>query len=108
MQRLEVGVRRLGGFDLGEHALRIAQGRSLVEELAHLRRVEPPSPGEARIFQNGEIELDLGDGLLLRGPRQRVGRRQLEGSRVEAPILSLADLEQGSLRPRRETHLSHP
>ena len=48
-------------IDLGEHALRIAQGRSLVEELAHLRRVEPPSPGDARICQNGEIGLDLGN-----------------------------------------------
>ena len=108
VQRLEIGVRRLGGFDLGEHDLGIAQWRHLVEELTHLQRVEPPSLGKARIFENGEIELDLGDGLLFRGPWQCVCWRQLEGGRIEAPIFRLPDLEQGSLRACGEAHLRDP
>jgi hypothetical protein len=35
------------------------------EELADLRRVQPSAARKAGIFQNGEIELDLGDGLSL-------------------------------------------
>ncbi len=82
--------------------------RRLIEELADLLRVEPPAAGKAGIFQDGEIELDLGVCLVVRRRGQRACRRQIEGGGVEAPIVGLADLEQGRLPPRREAHLRHP
>jgi hypothetical protein len=66
--------------------------RRLIKQVADLQRVEPPAAGKADIFQDGEIELDLGGGLVLRRRGQPTCRRQIEGCGVEAPIVGLPDL----------------
>ena len=63
MQRAEIGVRLLRRRDLGQDLLRIAQRRRLIEQIAELGRIEAPAAGETRIFQEREVELDLGGGL---------------------------------------------
>jgi len=59
MARAKIGVRRIGGGDLGHHRLRIAECRRHPVELAQLGRVGPAAAREAGIFQDGEVELDL-------------------------------------------------
>src|SRR5665648_451199 len=59
----------------------------------------------ARIFKNGQIELDLGQslGLIRRSQRARLRQREVFG--VQPPIVGLRDLEQRRLPPGREAHL---
>ena len=79
MQRLEIGVGVGQNGDLGEHDLRVAYGRLQVEDLAEACRIRAAAAGVARIFQDGELKLDLGDSLLVGAVRQCAGRRKLEG-----------------------------
>ena len=72
VKRLKVAVRRVGGGNLGEDPVRVAQRRRLVELVVYVKRSEPPAAGEARIFQDGEIELEFGYRGTLRARRQVV------------------------------------
>ena len=80
----------------------------MIEELADISGFNLSAARKAGIFQNGEIELDLGNGLRLRTRRQFACKRQLEGDGVKTPILHLVELEEGLLPLRREAHLRHP
>ena len=108
MQGLEIGIWRPRGGDLRQDDLRIAQRRSLVEQAAELARVQATSASEAGIFQNGEIELDLRDGLFIRAGRQISCGRKLESSDIKTPIIGFLNLEQSTLPLGRETHIGDP
>src|SRR5262245_6945740 len=108
MQRLEIIVGRRRNGDLGEHDLRVAYGRIEVEDAAEVGGIDTAPAGEAGIFQNGKLKLDLSDSLLIRCLGQDSGRRKLEGRGRQAPIVGLADLVDGRLRSRRESHWGDP
>ncbi len=108
MERLEIGAGRSGHGDLGHHVLRIAQRGRLVDDVADLGRREPATAGEARIFQDGKVQFDLGRGLRLIVGRKRPCVRERESLGIEPPIVSLRDLEQDGLAPGREPHIRNP
>ncbi len=108
MERLKVGIGRFRRFDLAQHNFGIAHGRRLIELVAELGRVQPSAAGKARIFQDGEIELDLGEGFRLGIGREHALRRQVEGGGVKTPIVRLADFGDRRLPLGREPHVGDP
>src|SRR6478735_8559516 len=102
MQGLQISIRRVSSGDLGKNSSRITHMRRLIEQDTELRRIEPPAARKTRVLQNGEIELDLGNRLVLGLRRQRPYRRQFEGGRIQTPSVCVLDPEQGppALSPR--------
>ena len=94
MQRLEItaGVGRNG--DLGEHDLRVAYGRIEVEDIAEARRIDAAAAGEAGIFQNGELKLDLGDSLIVNrlGQDSGGGSWKAEADRPQSSALPISSM----------------
>jgi hypothetical protein len=108
VQRPQIGVRRRRRRDLGHDDPRILEVRLQVEQRAELCRIGASAAGKARIFENGEVELDLGDSLCLERRRQAPRGRQLERRGGQAPIIGFANLVDGGLRLGREPHGGHP
>ena len=102
----QVVARSIGCAHGLEHDLGVAQGRLLVDVAADVGRIEPSAAGEAGILEDGEAELDLGIGK--RCLRLVAELRQLEGARVEPPVVGLGDLGHGVLGARREAVGRHP
>ena len=69
MQRPKIGIGRPRGGDLHQDEPGITQRRGVIKQAAEFMRVEATSASKASIFQNGEIELDLGDGFFIRTRR---------------------------------------
>src|SRR6476660_5783172 len=108
MQGLQISIRRVSSGDLGKNSSRIAHMRRLIEQDTELRRIEPPAARKTGVLQNGEIELDLGNRLVLGLRRQRPYRRQFEGGRTKTPTVCVFDPEQRRLPFRREAQLRRP
>ena len=87
MERAKIGIGRFGFGDFGQHRLRIAQSRRDAEQLVELGGLGPSAAGVARIFQDGEIKLDLVRRGVVGRFRQVASRRQLEGRARQAPIV---------------------
>ena len=92
VQVAQVGVDRIGGGERQHQRLGIVDGRLLVEDAVDRQRVDAPAARMPAILEDGKAELDL-------GVRQHFGeagafgeRRQVEGRRLQAPVVGLADL----------------
>ena len=108
MQRAEIGFGRGCRADVVQHGLGIAKVGLLVDQDADPARRQAAAAGKARIFENGEVELDLVRGLRL-GARRKIRRRgQIEGVCRQPPIVGVLDLGDDGLRPRREAHAGNP
>ena len=108
MQSAQIATRRLQPGHRLKHNFGIAQGQLLIEVAADLQRLKTAAAGIARIFQNGEIELELGKCLRVRRPRQRGREWQFESRHIKTPLARFLDLEQSGLSLRREAHIRDP
>ena len=95
MQVAQVAAGRVGCRYRLQDQLGIAQGWFLIEVAAHLRRLEPPAAGMARVLQDREAELDLGVGKGRRGAIGEVRGRQFERLGREPPVVGLGYLCHG-------------
>ena len=104
----QIGVDRIGGGNRQHQRLGIVDGRLLVEDAVDRQRVHASAARMPAILQDGEAELDLGFRQRLGGRRCLRQRRQIEGRRLQAPVIGFADLAHRLRGPGREAILAGP
>ena len=107
MQRPQIRVGRVRGGEIGEHHLRIAQGRGLVDQLRDRHRIDAAAARVASVLQDrdGHLDLDVGGGL---GREPATDLRHLEVGGVKAPIGGLGQLLGSGFALRRKTAGRNP
>ena len=107
MQRPQIGVGRVRGGEIGEHHLRIAQGRRLVDQLRDRHRIDAATARVASVLQDrcGHLDLGVGGGL---GREPACDLRHLEVGGIKAPIAGLGQLLGSGFAFRRKTVGGNP